>query len=151
MNLIPTVGTDDISFGMSELRVVQRFGQPVSKQQLLNIDGYPKDRRILDYAEYSFLINPYAGLLSITVDISADRLTLWGRDILLFSPEELQIYIRTMGYSTSIECDLQWDECHVTAIECGLIAYFCEDKLESIEIDNPSWRNMHIRARQIGS
>ncbi|PSB58097.1 hypothetical protein [Chamaesiphon polymorphus] len=134
MNLIPTVGAENIYFGTTESVLINLLGKPVSIQQLSNTDGYPRDRRILDYGKYFFLINDDCGVISITVEAIATPLLLWDKDISLFSPIDLQGYLGTMGYSANIEHEPPWDDCDVIAIECGVIAYFCEDKLESIEV-----------------
>jgi hypothetical protein len=142
INLIPPFGADNIPFGTPESALVERFGKPITEQQLSNTTGYPIDRRVLDYRVLYFLVNADNGLISITVDMSDFSIVLWGKDVSLLSPTELQTYIGTIGYSTSVENEPQWDECDVMASECGLIASFCEGKLESIEINNPSWRKI---------
>jgi hypothetical protein len=150
INLVPPFGADGIPFSTAESILVEIFGKPMTEQKLSNTDGYLIDRRVLDYGKHYFLINVDNGLIAITVDISNSPIILWGKDVSLLSPIELQTYIGTIGYSTSIEYEPQWDEYDVMAIDCGLIASFCEGKLESIEISNPSLRSREMVAGRLG-
>ena len=141
MNLIPLVGTADIPFGTSESDILQRLGPPTTTQSLSEVDGYPSSRRVLNYAQCGFLVTPELGTIAVTA-VASEKSTicLWGTDISKMSPDELGDYLRAAGQTVVIKRDSQWDDVDVEALDCGVIASFCEGTFESIDIHDPSWR-----------
>ena len=142
MNLIPAVGIDEIAFGTTQVEIVELLGEPTSEQVLSDTEGYPTERCVLNYDTRSFLFTPNDGLISIGIELSDEPIVLWKEDISPLTPIELQTYMRTKRYIANIEKD-GWGNCDIDVLEIGLLAFFTNEKLEWIELHNPSWRHSY--------
>jgi hypothetical protein len=141
MKLIPKLGADDIRFGTPADELIRRFGAPTSVQQLNDVDTRPKSRHIMNYVKRDFLVTPERGMISISVEIEGAQSTieLWDTPINDMSPTELVIFLEKQGCKSTLTNPDGWGDQTVESLSYGIIAYFCEGTLESIEIHDPSW------------
>jgi hypothetical protein len=146
VNLIPTVGADDIAFGTPEAAIIALLGKPATDQQLKDVDGYPASRRVLNYIQRGFLVTPDHGMVAVIVEAAESPIVLSGKDVSRLSLTDLAAFIEALGYSAAIKKHRRSRDCEVESLDGGIVACFVENKLESTEIHDPSWRTM-IRPR----
>ncbi len=140
-HLIPAVGTHAVAFGLSSELLEAALGKPKAIQTLGDVPGYPSGRRRLDYPACSVLLTRERGVLAITFDAQTQPLMLWGQEIQGMSESELQSHIEAHGHTADLKTQDPWGDAELEALELGLMAWFVEGKLESVELHKPGWRS----------
>lgn len=142
MKLIPTYGAEDVPFGTSADELLRRLGSPVTEQTLDDVDTHPKSRRVLNYVKRGFLVTPEHGVISVDIEAEQATIELWDTPINDMSSAELAGFLNNNGCKSTTTSLDSWGEQDVEALSQGIIASFCEGTLKSIEVHDPSWRQL---------
>lgn len=130
ISFIPKVGTERISFGTSKEELIRVLGNPINEKTISDMDGYAKSRYNLYYEDIDFLWTPELGVIAIGVNTEQLQVALWGTQINNMSTNALIEFLTIKGCETQLTESNGWDEQDVISYSHGLIASFCEDKLE---------------------
>lgn len=141
IKLIPKIGIENVPFGISKEALIRIFGYPINQQKISDIDGYPKSRYNLFYEHKNFLLTPELGFISMSVDTEQLQVNLWDTSINDMSANELINFLKTKCSDIHVTEPNGWYEQDIISNSHGIIASFCEDKLEYIEVSN------HIKKR----
>ena len=143
MNVVPKTGMSDVPFGMSDAELVKLLGPPITEQTLGDVDTHPRARRVLNYVDRGFLTTPELGVISIMLEAEQTSISLWDTEINSMNPTELAEFLAGKQCGVRIAKPDGWRDQDVESLEHGIIASFCENQLESIEVYDPTWRNKH--------
>lgn len=141
MNVVPKTGMSDVPFGMSDADLIELLGLPITEQTLNDVETHPKSRRVLNYVERGFLTTPELGVISIILDAKQTSVSLWDTEINSMNPSELAEFLAAKRCDVRMANPDGWGDQDVEALDHGIIASFCENRLESIEVHDSTWRD----------
>ena len=142
-NLIPNIGSEDVTFGQSEEEIVKVFGEPVNSHTIDDVKHYPPGRKSLNYMSFGFLVAPSKGVISITMEAELGDILLWGEKVNDYSIDELRVFIESKGYDDSlISKHYGWEDQDLVSVKAGILASYSEDKLLCLEIVMPGWKEL---------
>ena len=67
-------------------------------------------------------------------------ITLWGTEINSMNQSELAEFLTNKQCDARIGTTDGWEDSDVESLDHGIIASFSENRLESIEVHDPTWR-----------